>query len=415
MDTQAVIFLVVMIAIGVAGLLAFLVFLLARGTSERGAGRRAAGAAPARGFEALLGPGLLAVAGVVVAIALLVWLLVAYSEKFQLRLEGDAGTIVFLVVMGIVAVGGLIAFVVFAGVRHARAPQRKQRAEAAAGEEGPPAQETPSAVRLLGLAALLLAVLILNWSAVEHAVTYRLTLDLLYPASLALALVLLFDKATRSWSYKGRIASIREWIFCDLVVFLFFLAYLNLLWSNAGEQYGSMVWDVIGIVLFFFTIWMLDRKATRLRFLFTYGYLMLLPIGLLIWAVTQDVPARLGVEQNPPITAEFVATVAQEAARQAAEEAVAALTQQETAKEDAEDEDAEEEAAEEEEAEITEQEVSWWSTIWPFFFLAIVFFALEVILLLAIRESDGSVTALIKDVAFVVLYVVLLLAALPGD
>jgi len=119
--------------------------------------------------------------------------------------------------------------------------------------------------------------------------------------------------------------------------------------------------------------------------------------------------------EEAEVDARFVATVAQEAARQAADEAVAALTQQEAAEEDAEDEDAEEEAAEEEEAEITEQEVSWWSTIWPFFFLAIVFFALEVILLLAIRESDGSVTALIKDVVFVVLYVVLLLAALPGD
>ena len=55
---------------------------------------------------------------------------------------------------------------------------------------------------------------------------FALIIQLIYPASLGVTLVLLFDKATRTWG-KGRRRVVREWLFCDLLVFLLVVAFFN--------------------------------------------------------------------------------------------------------------------------------------------------------------------------------------------
>lgn len=52
-------------------------------------------------------------------------------------------------------------------------------------------------------------------------------------------------------------------------------------------------------------------------------------------------------------------------------------------------------------------------TVWPFFFLAVVFLALEAVALIAARE--GRSLAPVKDAVFVALYAVLLINAVPGE
>ncbi len=73
------------------------------------------------------------------------------------------------------------------------------------------------------------------------------------------------------------------------------------------------------MVLFFAAFWLIDRTASRSRFLVGYGYLVVLPILLLIWDTVQGVAAT----------------------------------------------------------------ASWWGSVWPFLILAGVFFVLEVITLVA--------------------------------
>ena len=47
-----------------------------------------------------------------------------------------------------------------------------------------------------------MAILLLCWIALAPATQYALMTQLIYPASLGVALVLLFDKATRTWGLK---------------------------------------------------------------------------------------------------------------------------------------------------------------------------------------------------------------------
>ena len=70
----------------------------------------------------------------------------------------------------------------------------------ASGAAAPPA---PSPARILGLLGLAVAVLLLCWIGLTPAGQYGLLAQLIYPASFAVVLVLLFDKATRTWSVKG--------------------------------------------------------------------------------------------------------------------------------------------------------------------------------------------------------------------
>ena len=213
---------------------------------------------------------------------------------------------------------------------------------------------TSTGGNLLGLFILALGFLLLNWIYVPAAQQYALVLYLLYPASLAVSLVLLFDKATRAWSAHGSGETVREWLFCDLIVFLLILGFLNLLQSEGSDKYAGVLWDVINVVLFFFIFWIVDRTSIRIRFLIAYAYVTGLPILLLIWRAVQEVelPETLG----------------------------------------------------------------WWSSIWPFFFLALIFSVLEIIALVASRNSDTrSAVPAIKDFLFVAAYAILLIVSVPAE
>ena len=363
MDDRSVIFLEVMAALAVIGIVAFLIYLVARFARPRAA----AVAGPALAYSPHWFEFLLAAIALVLAVALLVWqFLPGAQDKLAAsdwRMEGRAT--VFVVVMLVAAGLGLIVFLIVTFTRIARtqtlpaarlaasavmpAPGTAEAADAGATEQ---AFEAPSGVRMLGLAGLALAFLLLNWIYLEPAQEFALMAYFLYPASLAVALVLLFDKATRFWSLKGAVASVREWLLCDALVFLLILSYLNLLEDGGGEKYAAQFWDFVAIVLFFFAFWLVDRRQTRYRFLIAYGYFIALPILLLIWRFIQ----------------------------------VVALP----------------------------ETISWWSTIWPFFVLAIIFFVLEVISLVATRGTEHQTVPAVKDAAFIVVYAILLIVAIPA-
>ena len=176
---------------------------------------------------------------------------------------------------------------------------------------------------------------------------FVLTLDI----GTSSARVLLFDKATRAWSVKTGGETVREWLFCDGLVFLLVLGYLNLRQAAAPENYAALELDLLFIVLFFVVFWLLDRALTRYRFLLAYGFMILLPIMLLVWRLVQAVAAPEGL--------------------------------------------------------------SWWSTIWPFFFLAMIFFVLEIIMLIATTGPERSGLGAAKDAVFMVLFGILLIVAIP--
>ena len=349
MDSRSAAFVWVMVAIAVVGVAAFLIYLLARylRPEDGEAPEQAPVRTGPRWYEYVLAVALLAL-----VVAVLIWQL---AEGGPLGLEaadwraGDRSA-VFFWFMVVLAAAALVAFAIFALTR---IPRRERAATATAEAAGQPAGavETPSGARLLGLLLLGLAFLLLNWIYLERSQQFAVMLELIYPASLAVALVLLFDKATRGWSVKGVAETIREWLYCDAIVFLLILGFLNLRQSQAGEAYAAMFWDFLFIALFFFVFWLVDRKLTRYRFLVALGYLIALPILLLIWRVIQEVP----------------------------------------------------------EAEA----ISWWSTIWPFFGLAVIFFVLEIISLIVAAASQRQAVPAIKDAIFFVLYGILLIIAIP--
>jgi hypothetical protein len=196
------------------------------------------------------------------------------------------------------------------------------------------------------------AFLVLNWVYVDTIGQYRLMVGLVYPAVLGVALVLLFDKATRAWSIKANGEPFREWVFCDAAVFLIFLGFLNLIQFAVAESYNALFWDLLNLVLFFFVFWLVDRKVTRYRFLVAYGYFVLAPVLLYIWQLAHTVE-------------DVVETVA------------------------------------------------WWSSVWPFVILAIIFMVVEIIALIATRGSQRQGGGAVRDTVFIVLYSILLLGAVP--
>ena len=354
MDDRAQLFIEVMVAIAIVGVLAFLVSLIARGKRSQ--------AATADGSSVSLGPQwyvyVLAIILLVVVAALLVWELspTAASQLSRTGIADDNRSLIFFIVMLVAGGFAVIVFLIYAFTRMPR-PVRPSEATPAASGQQPAAGEVPvetsSGASLLGLFALALAFLLLNWIYVPPVHQYALMLYLIYPASIAVSLVLLFDKATRSWSAHGGAETTREWLFCDAIVFLMILGFVNLLETDAGENYAAVLWDMIYVVLFFFTFWIVDRTAARLRFLIAYAYMILLPVLLIIWRAIQ------GVELP--------------------------------------------------------EDLGWWSSVWPFFFAAIIFFVLEIIALIVGRDSESqSAVPAIKDGVFVVLYAVLLIIAVPG-
>ena len=268
---------------------------------------------------------------------------------------GSRGHGFFIVMM---VLGGLafIAFLILLFSRILRAGPEPRPAPAApthTESAEPTGRHTSSPLRLIGLLAFIVIVLILNWTALDRATQQAVMLSLLYPATLAVALVLLFDKASRSWSVKGAGETVREWMFCDAIVLLLILGYLNLRGFVPGEEqsYGAMFWDMVHIAAFFLIFWVVDRTTARLRFLLAYGVITLLPILLLIWRVVLGVVAPEGQ--------------------------------------------------------------SWWETIWPVFLLALIFFVLEIILLIASRDTERHGIGGAKDAIFFILYGIALLSAIP--
>ncbi len=359
MDDRSLVFVEVMIAIAVIGVLAFLIYLIAqyarRPSGAVAEGSEESGYSPSW-YEFVLAAVLLLVVG-----AILVWQFRSGAHEGLTAGDWrlDTRSLIFFIVMLVAAGLGLAVFVISVFVRLHRqsreaavATQAAATAESATATAAPAALQTPSALRLLGLLGLGIAFLLLNWIYLPRAGQYALMLYLVYPATLGVALVLLFDKASRTWSVKGGAESVREWLICDAMVFLLFLGFLNLYQAQAGEKYAAMFWDFLALMLFFLVFWLVDRKATRYRFLLAYAYLIALPILLLIWEVIQEVKTPEGL--------------------------------------------------------------SWWSTIWPFFGLAIIFFVLEIISLIATRGSDHQTVPAIKDAIFVVIYGILLIVAVPG-
>ena len=350
MDNRAGVFVGVMIGIVLIAALGFAVLMLARRV------RPAVPDGADRPHRANAPPPLaivLAIAVLLATAAILVWQL---PEIMGHRGAGPSWVVEgrhagFLIAMLVIAVVALIAFVAFMFAR----PGSEARAAISNLNPAPEIDtqiESPSAARLLGLLALALAILLLCWIYLPAARQYALMLHLVYPAGFAVALVLLFDKATRSWSGKSASESVREWLLCDLFVFLLVLGYLNLESSAAAGKYASALWDIIHVSLFFIAFWMVDRNLTRYRFLVGYGYLITLPVLLLVWRATQ------GVAAEP-------------------------------------------------------DDMSWWGTLWPFFFVAIIFFAVEAATLVAAR--DGRSLAVARDAIFVALYAILLINAIPGE
>lgn len=343
MENGAAEFLRIMAGIAAVGIVAFLILLVARAMR-----RSRTGTAPVPPGSTEL---VLAVLLLVVVVGAVVWQFAPVAQQSAAPADWRAGTrsLVFFAVMLAVAGLGLLAFLIFL---YARTLSRNRAAVAPTAAAAEPA-ETPSAsgVGPLGLAILALAFLLLIWAYVPRAQQLAMMLHLIYPAGLGAALVLLLDKASRGWTLKNTGEAVREWLLCDLIVLLFVLGFLNLPNASAGADYAAVFWDFLHIVLFILTFWVLDRTTTRFRFLVAYGYLIVLPVVLAIWRITQAVPEP--------------------------------------------------------------EDLSWWGTIWPFFFLAIIFFVLEVIALFAGGDREKQVVPLIKDVVFVVLYAILLLFAIP--
>ena len=320
----------------------------------RECGREAARSARApkpRWFEVLL-----AIILLVVLVALALALALEWSPELGAgggwRTETRSG--VFLGVMLAAAALALVFLVVFLIARVA------QRGDTGADPDTSIATESttvgsPAAARLLGLLLLALGILVLGWAYLDPPGQAILVLRVLYPASFAVALVLLFDKATRSWTPKGQAEGFREWLLCDLIVVALVLGFLNLEQFADHESYRAFFWDVVHIAAFFLVFWLLDRTQFRGRFLVAAGYLALLPLLLLLWHWLHEGEAP---------------------------------------------------------AEISE--ISWWSTVWPTFFLGLVFFVLEIISLVAQRGTRGHLVPAIKDGVFVALYAILLIAAAPG-
>ena len=313
-------------------------------------GAGAGAAAERRGtrwFEYLLAAILVALLAAAVAAA-------AWWSRGAGDWRGEAAGDLFLVAMLVVAAAAAIAFLVYLIVRASR---RGDRPRAGASEGEGEAGESPAGVRLLGLALLAALFLVVAWVHAPPDLAFALVANLLYPAAFALALVLLFDKASRAWAVKGGGVSFREWLHCDAFTILLVLGYLNLLSNAAPDSYSALFWDALHVGLFVFVFWLVDRKFTQIRWLVGLAYLTLLPVLLWLWRLTLGVAAP--------------------------------------------------------------EDLSWWSTPWPFIVLGLVACAVEVIVLAAAgrggeaERNDGTAGHIVKDALFFVLYGGLLIAAAP--
>ena len=215
----------------------------------------------------------------------------------------------------------------------------------------PQTARDPAASRLAGLLLLVIGILLIGWVYLSPEARADLLLHVIYPAAIAVTIVLLFDKATRSWTPKTREEGFREWLLCDVLLIALVLGYLNLRQLGDVSAYGGFFWDMVHVAAVLFVFWCLDRTSVQGRFLVGFGYLTVAPLLLVLWRWVQEI-------ETPP-------------------------------------------------------EPAWWSTIWPVFFLALAFFVLEIITLLVLRGSRGHAVPAIKDAVFVILFAVVLIAAVP--
>ena len=339
--------IVALVVLAVVAAVLVIVAAVRIGRARRPSPEEAAGRKAPAWYEILLAV-VLVVALVVLAIASVFE--IAFGGAASGGWRGEMRSNLFLGVMLAVAALSLLFLVAFL---LARIPV--SGATAAGGESGAVQAETvrdPAASRLVGLLLFAIGILLLGWVYLGPGGRADLMAQVLYPAAVAVAIVLLFDKATRGWTPKTRTEGFREWLLCDVILVTLVLGFLNLKQLEARDAYGGFFWDMVHIAAFFLVFWCLDRTSMRGRFLVGFGYLALLPLLLVVWRWVQEIEAPA--------------------------------------------------------------DPGWWSTIWPVFFLALGFFVLEIISLLVLRDNRGHVAPAIKDALFVVLYAIFLIAAVPG-
>jgi hypothetical protein len=348
---RAAIFVEAMAFAAAVGVLAFLIALLARGPQRQqagGAGAEQQANPTPRWLEFTLALILLAAIA-----AFAIWIISTSKEWLWGGTFGDwrsdTRAIVFAAVMVGLGIGGLVVSFAYTAVQAGRRSAAPKPIEATA--EAPTVSASvapaPSSLRLLGLLGLAVALVLMCWIGLSGAAQYRLIAQLIYPASLGVALLLLFDKATRTWDVKARAETAREWLMCDLLVFLLVLAFLNLHGVAKPQSYGGSFWDILNITLFFVAFWIIDRSTVRGRFLLGYGYLIVAPLLLLIWTSLQGVSAA----------------------------------------------------------------ASWWASIWPFLILAALFFVLEIVTLVSSNGERQTLPAIKDTVFVVLYAVLLIVAA----
>jgi multidrug transporter EmrE-like cation transporter len=347
LEQRGTIFVEAMLVVAVIGVLAFLIGLLIRAPQRQQAGASGAGqpSQSPRWYEFTLALLLLAAIA-----AFAIWIISTgkpwvWGENIE-DWQTDTRTIAFAAIMVALGVIGLGVSLIYALVQSAPSPAVRRPIAASAEGAAPGAVPSPSPLRILGLLLLVVAIILLCWIALPAAQQHGLFVQLIYPATLGLSLVLLFDKATRTWGTKGGAETFREWLFCDLLVFLLVLAFLHLRGMGKPEAYTVSFWDLLNVVLFFAAFWIVDRTAARGRFLFAYGYLVVLPVLLLIW------DSVLGVATQ----------------------------------------------------------ASWWATMWPFLIVAAVFFVLEAVTLASSDGDRQTLPAVKDVVFVVIYAVLLIVA-----
>lgn len=335
-----------MAALAAVGVISFLIFLVSRAALRTAPGARAT--YQPRWYELLLAAALV----LILALAAL-WQFLPEGERWS----DGARASTFFTVMMIIGGGGLIVFVVSLFWRLSRTTDGEATTSAAPPQADAPAapatarHQTPSALRLIGLLGFALCFLVLNWAHTIPGQRHQMMLGLIYPAGLIVTLVFLFDKASRAWDIKAPGQSLREWLYINMMLVLYLIAYLNLSGVADPTTYAGMFWDMVHVAAFLLVVWIVDRKASRLRFLLVHAWFIALPILLLIWR------SQMGIE--------------------------------------------------------TPEGTGWWDTVWPFFFLALVAFLVEMIVQIATDQNGGQGVSTFKDVVFLILYVILLISARP--